>query len=77
MVIPKGILISTQYANNLLLNGLNMIDGKGYCANLMSFVREVYGNNEKALSEVDLLRLRGCRVEVLVYPEYWVIYPVE
>lgn len=54
-----------------------MIDGKGYCANLMSFVREVYGNNEKALSEVDLLRLRGCRVEVLVYPEYWVIYPVE
>ena len=42
-----------------------------------SFVREVYSKDGKPLSEVDLLALRGQRVVVEVYPDYWVVYPME
>jgi hypothetical protein len=45
--------------------------------NRTSFVSEVYDKDGKALSDIDLLRLRGCRVEVQVYRNRFVIYSIE
>jgi len=47
-----------------------------WLVNRMSFVRNVVDANLKTLSEVDLLALRGHRVEVVVYPNYWMIYSI-
>ena len=56
---------------------IDPITNRPWIVNRSSFVREVLDVNFKSLSEVNLLALRGHRVEVRVHNDYWVIELVD
>lgn len=68
----KEIIFATEQSNTI-----DPITKRPWIVKHSSFVREVYDKDINPLSEVDLLALRGHRVEVLVYPNCWIIRPID